>query len=474
MLYHHKLKIFIELCFSIYQKANTVFSNPLENISPIDGRYAGITWPLSNYFSELSLIKYRTRIEIEYFIALCRLPLSPLKNFPRAGFQSLRKIYQNFNQKDAERVKEIEKTTNHDIKALEYFLRETFDRLGFAEYKEFIHFGLTSQDINNTALPLALKEAISNVIRQPLIDILSQLHTAARSWKNIPMLSHTHGQPASPTTLGKEIFVFVERLEKQITHLDYQSISAKFGGANGNLNAHKVAYPEIDWITFANSFVNDVLGLERQQTTTQIEHYDDLASLFDNFARINTILIDLCRDLWLYISMGYFLQKINEQEVGSSTMPHKINPIDFENAEGNLGLANSLFEHLARKLPISRLQRDLTDSTVTRNLGVPLAHSLIAYHSILKGFDKIYPNETKLKEDLDTNGAVITEAIQTILRREGYPDAYETLKKLSRTEKPIDEQTIKEFIDSLEIAEPVKAELRQITPHNYIGIISFE
>ena len=451
-----------------------MFTNPLENISPIDGRYASITWPLSDFFSEQALIKYRTRVEIEYFIALCRIPLPQLKNFPKFRFNSLREVYENFDQKDAERVKEIEKTTNHDVKALEYFLREAFDSLGLGEYKEFIHFGLTSQDINNTALPLALKEAISKVIQPSLIEILSQLQVMAKNWKQIPMLAHTHGQPASPTTLGKEIYVFAERLEKQIKHLDYQTISAKFGGATGNLNAHKVAYPEIDWITFANSFINDILGLERQQTTTQIEHYDDLASLFDNFARINTILIDLCRDLWMYISLGYFSQKIKEQEVGSSTMPHKINPIDFENAEGNLGLANALFEHLARKLPISRLQRDLTDSTVTRNIGVPLAHSLIAYHSILKGCNKIYPNELKLNEDLEANWAVVTEAIQTILRREGYPNAYEALKKLSRTGQPINKQTIIDFIDSLDVAEKVKTELRQITPQNYTGIISLE
>ncbi len=451
-----------------------VSSFALQNISPVDGRYAGITWPLAAYFSEESLIRYRVRVEVEYFIALCRLPLPQLQNMDKAKLRALREASQNFGTAQALRIKEIEQTTNHDVKAVEYFLRELFDHLELSEYKEFIHFGLTSQDINNTAQPMAIRDALDKVIRPALRELLDVIEGMSREWKSLPMLAHTHGQPASPTTLGKELWVFAERLQKQLSNLNFQLLSAKFGGATGNFNAHKVAYPEIDWITFANAFVNDVLGLERQQTTTQIEHYDDLASLFDNMARINTLLLDLCRDMWLYISMGYFRQKVKEGEVGSSAMPHKVNPIDFENAEGNLGLANALFDHLARKLPISRLQRDLTDSTVMRNVGVPFAHSLIAYKSLLKGLAKVYPDPEKLSADLEANWAVVAEAIQTILRREGYPHPYEALKQLTRTGKPVDRQTIHEFILALGVSDEVKQELMQITPHNYTGIISFE
>lgn len=446
----------------------------LQNISPVDGRYAQITWPLAAYFSEESLIKYRVKVEVEYFIALCRIPLPPLKTVEKAQLRKLREMAENFGTPQALRIKEIEQITNHDVKAVEYFLREMFDTMGLTDYKEFIHFGLTSQDINNTALPLALRDALDRIIRPALREMLHAMETLARQWKNIPMLAHTHGQPASPTTLGKELWVFVERLQKQFSNLNFQLLSAKFGGATGNLNAHKVAYPDIDWVTFANAFVNDVLGLERQQTTTQIEHYDDLASLFDNMARINTILIDMSRDMWMYISMGYFRQKVKEGEVGSSAMPHKVNPIDFENAEGNLGLANALFEHLARKLPVSRLQRDLTDSTVIRNVGVPFAHSLIAYKALLKGLEKVYPDLERLSADLDANWAVVAEAIQTILRREGFPNPYEVLKQLTRTGKPVDRQMIYNFIMGLNVSQEIKQELMQITPHNYTGIISFE
>ncbi|MGC8865647.1 MAG: adenylosuccinate lyase [Bacteroidales bacterium] len=445
----------------------------LQNISPIDGRYARITWPLAAFFSEEALMRYRVKVEVEYFISLCRLPLPQLKNIDKTKLRRLREAAESFSTAQALRVKEIEQTTNHDVKAVEYFLRELFDHLELSEYKEFIHFGLTSQDINNTAQPLALRDALEKVIRPALRELLSQMEAMAREWKDLPMLAHTHGQPASPTTLGKELWVFAERLQKQLSSLNFQMLSAKFGGATGNFNAHKVAYPDIDWITFADTFVNDVLGLERQQTTTQIEHYDDLASVFDNFSRINTILLDLSRDMWLYISMGYFRQKVKEGEVGSSAMPHKVNPIDFENAEGNLGIANALFEHLARKLPVSRLQRDLTDSTVMRNVGVPFAHSLIAYKSLLKGLEKVYPDPQRLSDDLEANWAVVAEAIQTILRREGYLHPYEALKQLTRTGKPVDKETIYAFIQSLEVNDAVKQELLAITPHNYLGIIRF-
>jgi len=448
--------------------------NALQNISPVDGRYATATRPLQQYFSEEALIRYRIQVEVEYFIALCRLPLPQLAGFDRQHFRTLRDIYLHFDTSAAIRVKEIEKTTNHDVKSVEYYLREAFERLGFSDYKEFIHFGLTSQDINNTAQPMALRDAIDSVLKPALLNLLNRLKTLATAWKDVAMLAHTHGQPASPTTMGKELYVFAERLEKQLNSLNFQLISGKFGGATGNFNAHLAAYPGIDWVTFANSFVNDVLGIERQQTTTQIEHYDDLASLFNLFARINTILTDLCRDIWAYISMGYFKQKIKEGEVGSSAMPHKVNPIDFENAEGNLGIANALLNHLAAKLPVSRLQRDLTDSTVCRNTGVPLAHSLIAWQSILKGLDKLLIDTNRLASALDDNWAVVAEAIQTILRREKYPDPYGALKNLTRTGKPVDKDTIRSFIDGLDIAEAVKQELRAITPHHYTGIISFE
>jgi adenylosuccinate lyase len=448
--------------------------NALQNISPVDGRYATATRPLQQYFSEEALIRYRIQVEVEYFIALCRLPLPQLAGFDRQHFRTLRDIYLHFDTSAAIRVKEIEKTTNHDVKSVEYYLREAFERLGFSDYKEFIHFGLTSQDINNTAQPMALRDAIDSVLKPALLNLLNRLKTLAMAWKDVAMLAHTHGQPASPTTMGKELYVFAERLEKQLNSLNFQLISGKFGGATGNFNAHLAAYPGIDWVTFANSFVNDVLGIERQQTTTQIEHYDDLASLFNLFARINTILTDLCRDIWAYISMGYFKQKIKEGEVGSSAMPHKVNPIDFENAEGNLGIANALLNHLAAKLPVSRLQRDLTDSTVCRNTGVPLAHSLIAWQSILKGLDKLLIDTNRLASALDDNWAVVAEAIQTILRREKYPDPYGALKNLTRTGKPVDKDTISSFIDGLDIAEAVKQELRAITPHHYTGIISFE
>lgn len=446
----------------------------LQNISPVDGRYARATRPLQQYFSEEALIRYRIQVEVEYFIALCRLPLPQLAGFDRQHFRTLRNIYLQFDTAAALRVKEIEKTTNHDVKSVEYFLREAFDQAGLADDKEFIHFGLTSQDINNTAQPIALRDATEKVLKPVLRDLLTRLKNLSAEWKHTAMLAHTHGQPASPTTMGKELYVFAERLEKQLNSLNFQLISAKFGGATGNFNAHYAAYPEIDWVTFANSFVNDVLGLERQQTTTQIEHYDDLAALFNLFARINTILTDLCRDIWAYISMGYFRQKIKAGEVGSSAMPHKVNPIDFENAEGNLGIANALFNHMAGKLPVSRLQRDLTDSTVCRNTGVPLAHSLIAWTAILKGLDKLLIDTGRLESALDDNWAVVAEAIQTILRREKYPDPYGALKNLTRTGQAVDRDTIQEFINGLAVTETVKDELRAITPHNYTGIISFE
>lgn len=446
----------------------------LQNISPVDGRYARATRPLQQYFSEEALIRYRIQVEVEYFIALCRLPLPQLAGFDRQYFRTLRNIYLQFDTAAALRVKEIEKTTNHDVKSVEYFLREAFDQAGLADYKEFIHFGLTSQDINNTAQPMALRDATEKVLKPVLRDLLARLKNLSIEWKHTAMLAHTHGQPASPTTMGKELYVFAERIEKQLNSLNFQLISGKFGGATGNFNAHYAAYPGIDWVTFANSFVNDVLGLERQQTTTQIEHYDDLAALFNLYARINIILTDLCRDIWAYISMGYFRQKIKAGEVGSSAMPHKVNPIDFENAEGNLGIANALFNHMAGKLPVSRLQRDLTDSTVCRNTGVPLAHSLIAWQSILKGLDKLLIDTNRLASALDDNWAVVAEAIQTILRREKYPDPYGALKNLTRTGQTVDRDTIQEFINGLAVTEAVKEELRAITPHNYTGIISFE
>jgi adenylosuccinate lyase len=442
----------------------------LNAISPVDGRYRHLTQKLSDYFSEGALIKYRVLIEIEYFIALCDLPLPQLKDFEQDGYKSLRAIYKNFGDEDAQKVKEIEKTTNHDVKAVEYFLKQKFEELGWGAYKEFIHFGLTSQDINNTALPYSLKKAWFDILKPELDEVVEALRQKARAWENVSMLARTHGQAASPTRVGKELYVFVERMEKQMTLIQTIPFSAKFGGATGNFNAHKVAYPEIDWITFGDHLVNDILGLERSRVTTQIEHYDNLAAFCDNLKRVNTILIDLVRDVWTYISMDYFKQKIKVGEVSSSTMPHKVNPIDFENSEGNLGIANAIFEHLAAKLPISRLQRDLTDSTVTRNVGVPVAHTLIALKSLLKGLGKLILNEQAIREDLMSNWAVVSEAIQTVLRREGYPQPYEALKALTRTHSTIDQKVIADFIKSLKLSEAVKTELLKITPENYTGI----
>jgi adenylosuccinate lyase len=438
-------------------------------ISPVDGRYRRITAPLSDYFSEASVIKYRAFVEIEYFIALCRLPLPQLTEFPSPVFASLRELISNFSIADAEAVKSIEKETNHDVKAVEIWLRKKFDNMGLSKYVEFIHFGLTSQDINNTAFPLALQDAFLNILLPELEEVIDNLQKLSLQWKDIPMLAHTHGQPASPTFVGKEIYVFVERLGNQLEYLDEVEFCGKFGGATGNMNAHYVAYPDIDWAAFADDFLSQALGLERQSTTTQIEHYDDLAAFFDNLKRLNTILIDLCRDFWAYISMDYFKQKIIAGEVGSSTMPHKVNPIDFENAEGNLGIANALFEHLSAKLPISRLQRDLTDSTVIRNFGVPLGHSLIALKSLQKGLGKIILNEEKIRRDLRDNWAVVAEAIQTILRRESYPDPYNALKSLTRTHSGISQKAINLFIDELDIKQSVKDELKAISPENYTG-----
>jgi adenylosuccinate lyase len=449
----------------------TDMNNELNAISPIDGRYRRPVEKLASYFSEGAIIRYRILVEVEYFIALCEMPLPQLRKFDSSFFPELRSFYSEFRPEDAIRVKMIEKETNHDVKAIEYFIAEKFAELDIAEYKDFIHFGLTSQDINNTAFPLALKHAFIEVYKPLLDEILGCLKSKSREWKKIPMLSRTHGQPASPTTLGKEINVFVERLEKQLVLLENIPSSAKFGGATGNFNAHHVAYPRINWIKFADEFVKDRLGLERLKTTTQIEHYDNLAAFFDNLKRINTILIDLTRDFWTYISMDYFKQKVKKGEVGSSTMPHKVNPIDFENSEGNLGMANAIFEHLSAKLPVSRLQRDLTDSTVIRNIGVPLAHSMIAFKSLLKGLDKLVLNEPKIMIDLDTNWAVITEAIQTILRREMYPNPYETLKELARGKEGITKKSIHSFIDKLKVSKKVKEELKAITPENYVGMI---
>jgi len=442
----------------------------LNAVSPVDGRYRKIVEKLADYFSEGALIKYRVRVEIEYFIALCNLPLTQLAGFDKSIFESLRNIYQNFSIDDAVRIKEIENSTNHDVKAVEYFLKDKFDSLGLETYKEFIHFGLTSQDINNTAVPCSLKEAWSNVIEPVLDAVIETLKEKAMQWKDVAMLARTHGQPALPTTLGKEIYVFVDRLRKQKNLLTAIPFSAKFGGATGNFNAHHVAYPEIDWIAFGNYFIEQVLELDRSRVTTQIEHYDNLAAFCDNLKRINTILIDLDRDVWSYISMNYFKQKIKAEEIGSSAMPHKINPIDFENSEGNLGIANAVFEHLSAKLPVSRLQRDLTDSTVIRNIGVPLAHTLIALKSLLKGLDKLILNPAIIRADLDDNWVVVTEAIQTILRREGYPEPFETLKSLTRSHSRVDQTKITEFIESLDVSQAVKNELLKITPENYTGV----
>ena len=445
-------------------------SHQLLAVSPVDGRYNRVTAVLSDYFSEYALIRYRVRVEVEYFIALCRLPLPQLSEVPESAFAELRKLYTEFSMSDAEHVKEIESVTNHDVKAVEYLLKEKLEALGLSRFREFVHFGLTSQDINNTATPLLLKEALADVYKPALEGIVAELREMADKWGDVPMLAHTHGQPASPTRLGKEFRVFVERLEKQIAQLDAIAPAAKFGGATGGFNAHHVAYPEIDWVAFGNSFVNDTLGLSRSQYTTQIEHYDNLAATFDALKRINTVLVDLARDMWTYISMEYFRQKVKAGEVGSSAMPHKVNPIDFENAEGNFGMANAVCEFLSAKLPVSRMQRDLTDSTVLRNAGVPVAHSLIGFASLRKGLGKVILNEAKLAADLEDNWAVVAEAMQTILRRESYPNPYEALKALTRTGGHITEQTIREFVESLDVAESVKAELRAITPHNYIGM----
>ncbi len=446
----------------------------LEAISPVDGRYRRATHKLADYFSEGALIKYRVFVEVEYFIALCELPLPQLKSFNQKLFKSLRAIHKNFSGEDGQRVKEIEKTTNHDVKAVEYFLKEKFDELDLQAFKEFIHFGLTSQDINNTALPLSLKQACEDVLTPFFNDVIELLRSKAGQWKDIALLARTHGQPASPTSLGKEIYVFVERLMVQTAMLNTVPFSAKFGGATGNFNAHHVAYPDVDWPAFADRLVNNVLGLSRSKVTTQIEHYDNLAAFCDNLKRINTILIDLNRDIWSYIAMNYFRQKIKKGEVGSSTMPHKVNPIDFENSEGNLGVANAIFEHLAVKLPISRLQRDLTDSTVTRNIGVPIAHTVIGLKSLIRGLNKLILNADVIRADLLKNWAVVAEAIQTILRRENYPEPYEALKGLTRTHEGINQKTIAEFIESLDVSRDVKDELLKITPENYIGICEFD
>ena len=443
--------------------------NFLTAISPLDGRYRQKVDELDLYFSEFGLIRYRLMVEIEYFIALCGIPLPQLLDFKKDNFKILRSIYEDFDLTDAEKIKEREKITNHDIKAIEYFLKEKFFQSGWGKWSEFVHFGLTSQDINNTAIPLSIKDAMINVYFPVLYELRETLATFADEWKDIPMLARTHGQPATPTRLGKEIEVFIARIDGQTKYFGQIPYSAKFGGATGNFNAHKVAYPDIDWLSFANNFVNEELGLERSHPTTQIEHYDNLAALFDNMRRINVILIDMARDLWLYISMDYFRQKIKKGEIGSSAMPHKVNPIDFENGEGNLGYANAIFEHLSMKLPISRLQRDLTDSTVLRNIGVPIGHSLIAFNSILKGLNKLIVNTDKIKSDLENNWAVVAEAIQTILRREGYPNPYEALLDLTRTNQKISYESITNFIDSLNLNESVKSELKAITPFNYTG-----
>ena len=443
--------------------------NFLTAISPLDGRYRQKVDELDLYFSEFGLIRYRLMVEIEYFIALCDIPLPQLVDFKKDNFKILRSIYEDFDLTDAEKIKEREKITNHDIKAIEYYLKERFFQSGWGKWSEFIHFGLTSQDINNTAIPLSIKDAMINVYFPTLYELRETLAGFADDWKDIPMLARTHGQPASPTRLGKEIEVFIARIDGQTKYFGQIPYSAKFGGATGNFNAHKVAYPDIDWFAFANNFVNEELGLDRSHPTTQIEHYDNLAALFDNMRRINVILIDMARDLWLYISMDYFRQKIKKGEIGSSAMPHKVTPIDFENGEGNLGYANAIFEHLSMKLPISRLQRDLSDSTVMRNIGVPIGHSLIAFNSLLKGLNKLIVNTDKIKSDLDNNWAVVAEAIQTILRREGYPNPYEALLDLTRTNQKITFESINSFIDNLDLSGAVKAELKAITPFNYTG-----
>jgi adenylosuccinate lyase len=442
----------------------------LSAISPIDGRYRSKVEALGNYFSEEALIKYRVLVEIEYFIALCEIPLPQLEEIPNSVFEDLRTIYKDFTAGDATAIKDIEKVTNHDVKAVEYFIKEKFDALGLSKFKEFIHFGLTSQDINNTAIPLSIKEAMNEVYVPEYLALVEKIEGLSKDWANIPMLARTHGQPASPTRLGKEIEVFVVRLKEQFNLLNDIPSAAKFGGATGNFNAHKVAYPNIDWKAFGSQFVQEKLGLQHSFPTTQIEHYDHMAALFDGLKRINTIIIDLDRDIWTYVSMDYFKQKIKAGEVGSSAMPHKVNPIDFENSEGNLGIANAIFEHLSAKLPISRLQRDLTDSTVLRNVGVPFGHTIIAFKSTVKGLGKLLLNEAKFAQDLENNWAVVAEAIQTILRRESYPNPYEALKGLTRTNDAITQRSISNFIDTLEVSEAIKSELKAITPSNYTGI----
>ena len=444
--------------------------NSLNAISPIDGRYRSTSVSLAPYFSEEALIKYRVKVEIEYFIALCELPLPQLRDFDKNNYDQLRSIYIKFTSESAQKIKEIEKITNHDVKAVEYFIKEKFDDLHLEKYKEFIHFGLTSQDINNTAVPLSINDAFDHVYYPEIAGFLEKLRALSIDWAAIPMLARTHGQPASPTRLGKEITVFIERIEQQLQQLQKIPYAAKFGGATGNYNAHKVAYPTIDWKSFGSHFVENILGLHHSFPTTQIEHYDHLAGIFDALKRINTIIIDLDRDFWTYISMNYFKQKIKKGEVGSSAMPHKVNPIDFENSEGNLGMANAIFEHLSAKLPISRLQRDLTDSTVLRNVGVPFAHTIIGINSSLKGLNKLLLNNDKIHQDLEDNWAVVAEAIQTILRRENYPNPYEALKGLTRTNAGINQKTMADFIDGLDISKTVKTELKAITPSNYTGI----
>jgi len=443
--------------------------NNLTAISPLDGRYRQKVDELDIYFSEFGLIKYRLMVEVEYFIALCDIPLPQLVDFRKESYTALRALYEDFNVKEAERIKETEKITNHDVKAVEYYLKEKFFQSGWGKWSEFIHFGLTSQDINNTAIPLSLRDALTDVYFPLLFELREMLAGFAEEWRDIPMLARTHGQPASPTKLGKEISVFIARIDEQSKYFGQIPYSAKFGGAIGNLNAHKVAYPDIDWVSFANNFVNEILGLQRSFPTTQIEHYDNLAALFDNLRRINVILIDLARDMWLYISMDYFRQKIRKGEIGSSAMPHKVNPIDFENGEGNLGYANAIFDHLSVKLPVSRLQRDLTDSTVLRNIGVPIGHTIIALNSLLKGLNKILLNKEKIDNDLENNWAVVAEALQTILRREGFHKPYEALLNLTRSHQKITKEAILDFIENLEISEALKSELKGITPFNYTG-----
>jgi len=444
--------------------------NLLTAISPIDGRYRTKTENLQFYFSEFALIRYRVMVEVEYFIALCELPLPQLSGFDRQMFGKLRQITDGFRISDAQRIKDIEKITNHDVKAVEYFLKEEFDKLGLQAYKEFIHFGLTSQDINNTAVPCSIQDALKNEYCPAMEKLLKKLESLAEDWKSVPMLAKTHGQPASPTNLGKEVRVFVERIKDQLGQLKSISCDAKFGGATGNFNAHHVAYPEIDWQDFANKFLKDHLQLKRSQYTTQITHYDNHAAIFDALKRINQVILDLNRDMWTYISMEYFKQRIKEGEIGSSAMPHKVNPIDFENSEGNIGMANAIFEHLSAKLPVSRLQRDLTDSTVIRNIGVPFGHTLIAISSTLKGLDKLIINQTAIDADLEKNWAVVAEAIQTILRREAYPNPYEALKNLTRTNQAVNQEMIRQFIDTLDVSDELKKELKKISPRNYTGI----